>query len=167
MKKIENSSTAVNLQCIDAIEVSLFIEREGRRFYEKAAKRVQHPRVREIFKSLAREEKEHIQSLKAKAEFLRPALLKRARARTDVEEFIVRELKGKVFPDSVEADLEGVDSDLQALEIGIRSEQRSIEVLTELMNGERKIDVRAIFSHLLVEEKRHLAVLLEIKAAGF
>lgn len=84
-----------------------------------------------------------------------------------MEEFIVRELKGKVFPDSVEADLEGVDSDLQALEIGIRSEQRSIEVLTELMNGERKIDVRAIFSHLLAEEKRHLAVLLEIKAAGF
>jgi len=165
--KQKQSEAEVNLQCIDAIEVSLFIEREGLRFYEKAAKRVKHPRVREIFRSLAREEKEHIQSLKAKAEFLRPALLKKARARHDVEEFIARELKGQVFPDAAQAlgDLDGIDSDLKALDLGIGSEERSIAVLGRLMENERKIDVRAIFSHLLAEEKRHLAALLAVRQA--
>jgi len=163
--KEDQSESEVNLQCIDAIEVSLFIEREGLRFYEKAARVVKHPKVREIFRSLAREEKEHIQSLKTKAEFLKPALLKKARARHDVEEFIARELKGKVFPDAddPEAGLAGVKTDLEALELGIRSEQRSIDMLSQLMQDERKIDVRAVFSHLLAEEKRHLAALLEIK----
>ncbi len=36
-------------------------------------------------------------------------------------------------------------------------------MLSQLMQDERKIDVRAVFSHLLAEEKRHLAALLEIK----
>ena len=33
------------------------------------------------------------------------------------------------------------------------------------MKEEKKIDVRAIFSHLIVEEKKHLEALEEIKKA--
>ena len=40
---------------------------------------------------------------------------------------------------------------------------RSIEVLSQLIAREEKMDVRMIFNHLLVEEKKHLAVLEEIK----
>ena len=54
-------------------------------------------------------------------------------------------------------------NDLEALEIGIEAEKRSIEVLEQLIKREKKIDVRAIFSHLVVEEKRHLAALEELK----
>ena len=46
---------------------------------------------------------------------------------------------------------------------GIDAEMRSIEVLSQLMASEKKVDVRMIFNHLLVEEKKHLAVLEEIK----
>ena len=54
-------------------------------------------------------------------------------------------------------------SDFEALTIGIDSEMRSIEVLNQLMASEKKVDVRMIFNHLLVEEKKHLAVLEEVK----
>ena len=54
-------------------------------------------------------------------------------------------------------------SDFEALGIGIDAEMRSIEVLNQLMTSEKKVDVRMIFNHLSVEEKKHLAVLEEIK----
>ena len=61
------------------------------------------------------------------------------------------------------ANVPEVSTDLEALEIGIQSEKRSIEILEHLLGDERKIDVRAIFSHLLAEEKKHLAALEELK----
>ena len=54
-------------------------------------------------------------------------------------------------------------SDFEALSIGIDAEMRSIEVLSQLIAREKKMDVRMIFNHLLAEEKKHLAVLEEIK----
>ncbi len=161
----KNSDTEINLQCIDAIEVSLSIEKEGFIFYEKAARQAQNPKVKEIFRRLADEEKEHIQTLQAKAKFLQPALRRKRESGKGVESFIDRELKGKIFPlqEKGESTLPPVEDDMQALEIGIQSEQRSIEVLQGLLEKERKIDVRVIFSHLMVEEKKHLAALEELK----
>ena len=60
----------MSFQCIDAIEISLFIEKEGLSFYEKAAKNVFAPSVKSIFLRLAEEEREHIQALQTKLQFL-------------------------------------------------------------------------------------------------
>ncbi|PIQ96219.1 MAG: hypothetical protein COV67_10905 [Nitrospinae bacterium CG11_big_fil_rev_8_21_14_0_20_56_8] len=154
-----------SFQCADAIEVSLCIEKEGMVFYEKAAKHARNPKVRDIFGRLAREEKEHIHSLQEKAKFLQPAVSRKAISRKHVEEFISAELSGKVFP-VVKGKVTAVpqfQTDLEALQLGIESEMRSIEVLGRLMESEKKMDVRAIFSHLLAEERKHLAALEELK----
>ncbi len=154
----------MSFKCIDAIKVSLQIEKEGLSFYQAAAKTARDPRVIEIFSRLANEEKEHIQSLREKSQFLQPALSSKSAVREEVADFIAEELNGKVFPD--EKGAEGAakaQNDLEALDVGIESEKRSIEVLTRLMQQEKKIDVRAIFSHLLAEEQKHLKSLEEIK----
>ena len=70
--RVENYSGTSSFQCIDAIEISLFIEKEGFGFYEKAAKNVSDPRVRGIFLRLAEEERNHIQRYRAEAETLLP-----------------------------------------------------------------------------------------------
>ena len=75
----KNSSNS--FQCIDALEVSLSIEKQGFIFYDKAAKSATDPRVRDVFLYLANEEKEHIQSLQNKARFLQPALASKATSR--------------------------------------------------------------------------------------
>ena len=157
----------LTFQCIDAIEVSLHIEKQGLVFYEKASGLVTDPRVKQIFTQLAKEEKEHIQTLNVKAKFLQPAVSKRYEIRRQVDTFIAYELSGKVFPlvTGHGADIGDIKSDLEALDVGIESEKRSISVLTKLMKEEKKIDVRAIFSHLIVEEKKHLEALEEIKKA--
>ena len=43
-----------------------------------------------------------------------------------------------------------VESDFEALNIGINAEKKSIEVLSRLIVDEKKMDVRMIFNHLLV-----------------
>jgi rubrerythrin len=81
------------------------------------------------------------------------------------ENFIKNELIGKVFPVPTDDKNEAcaVENDLEALDIGIDAEKRSIEVLSQLAVDEKKMDVRMIFNHLLIEERKHLAALEELK----
>ena len=155
--------TTVSFQCVDAIEISLFIEKEGLGFYEKAAKNVSDPRVKDMFTRLAKEERDHIQTLQTKVRFLQPAISGKGKTRTHLDLFISNELKGKIFPASETKAVQNFKSDMEALEFGIESERRSIEVLSSLLENEKKLDVKVIFSHLIVEEKKHLALLEDLK----
>ena len=60
--------------------------------------------------------------------------------------------------------VEEFKNDIQALEYGIDSEKRSIQILSNLLANEKKLDVRIIFAHLVVEEKKHLLLLEELRA---
>jgi rubrerythrin len=153
----------VSFQCVDAIEISLFIEKEGLGFYEKAAKNVSDPRVKDMFTRLAEEEREHIQTLQTKVRFLQPAISGKGKKRRHLDLFVSNELKGKVFPVFETKAVQKFKNDMDALEFGIESEKRSIEILSSLLENEKKLDVKAIFSHLMVEEKKHLALLKDLK----
>jgi rubrerythrin len=155
-----------SFQCIDALELSLNIEKQGFLYYDNVVKSAVDPRVRDIFKRLADDEKEHLQSLQSKARYLQPALKsKTLRRNNKVESFIENEIIGKVFPTPMEYKGKTctAETDLEALNIGIDSEKKSIEILSQLVAGEKKMDVRVIFNHLLVEEKKHLIALEELK----
>ena len=154
---------SVSFQCVDAIEISLFIEKEGLGFYEKAAKNVSDPRVKNMFTRLAEEERDHIQTLQTKVRFLQPAISGKGKSRRHLDLFVINELKGKIFPASETKPAQNFTSDMEALEFGIESERRSIEVLSSLLENEKKLDVKAIFSHLVVEERKHLALLEDLK----
>ena len=157
-----------SFQCIDALELSLNIEKQGFLYYDNVVKSAVDPRVRDIFKRLADDEKEHMQSLQSKARFLQPALKsKTLRRNNKVESFIENEIIGKVFPAPMEYKSKTctAETDLEALNIGIDSEKKSIEILSQLVAGEKKMDVRVIFNHLLIEEKKHLVILEELKEA--
>ncbi len=162
----DKSMTGINFQCSDAIQVCMAIEREGISFYEQAAKKVSSPQVKEVFRRLAREEKEHSKTLQAKWKYLQPVVNKRSPFNEDVNSFIQNEVKGRVFPfsENNSVDVPELETDLGAIDFGIACEKRSIEILEHLQEHERKIDVKAIFSHLIAEEKKHLSALETLKA---
>ena len=166
-KKSKSESTpskqTVLFQSTDAIEISLFIEKKALGFYEKAANNVSDPRVKDMFTRLAEEERDHIQTLQTKVRFLQPAISGKGKSRTHLDLFVSNELKGKIFPASETKAVQNFSSDMEALEFGIESERRSIEVLSSLLENEKKLDVKVIFSHLMVEEKKHLALLEDLK----
>ena len=159
----KTGAVRASFQCVDAIEISLCIEKEGLLFYESAGKKVQDPQIRDMFSRLADEEREHIQILQEKARFLQPAIVSRTRSKEYLQQFIGEELEGKIFPAGKDFSAQNIHSDKQALELGIESEKRSIEMLQGLLEKERKLDVKVIFSHLLVEEKKHLSLLEDLK----
>ena len=152
-----------SFQCVDAIEISLFVEKEGLFFYELAGKKTKNPRVRKMFSQLANEEREHIQALQEKSRYLQPAISGQKRGNDDLLRFISQELKGKIFPPLTGSTAQNISDDKQALDLGIESEKRSIEMLQSLLDKEKKLDVKAIFLHLLVEEKKHLLMLQDLK----
>lgn len=168
MSNFEEDKTlaGINFQCSDALQVCMAIEREGISFYEQAAKKVSNPAVKEVFKKLAREEKDHSKTLQEKWKYLQPVVNRRAPFNEEVNNFIQNEVRGRVFPSSENdaVQVPELETDLGAIEFGIACETRSIEILEHLLDNERKIDVKAIFSHLIAEEKRHLAALEMLKA---
>ena len=126
-------------------------------------KNVFDPRVKDMFTRLAEEEREHIQTLQTKVQFLQPAISGQGKKRNHPDLFISNELKGKVFPASGTKVVQKFKSDMEVLEFGIGSEKRSIEILSSLLKNEKKLDVKTIFSHLMVEEKKQLALLKDLK----
>jgi len=157
------SPSEINFQCGDAIQVCMAIEREGISFYEQAIKKAKDPRVKDVFRRFGRDERDHAKTLQAKWKHLQPAVNKRSPTNEEVNRFIQNEVKGKVF-DLDPLQVPEMKTDLEAVEYGMACEKRSIEILGYLLNAERKIDVKAIFSHLLVEEKNHLSELETLKA---
>lgn len=131
-------------------------------FYRQAARKVKNQKVRDMFNQLAEQEKAHVESLREKARFLQPTLYKKSEGKT-IDRSTAQSLKGGIFPDT-EGKLAGtIKSDMDALDLGIESEERSIKALSDLLAEEKKLDVRAIFMHLIVEEKGHLATLRQLR----
>ena len=161
--ELTKDSQAISFQCMDAIEISLFIEKEGLGFYEKAAKNVSDLRVKGMFLRLAEEEREHIQTLQNKLQFLKPAISGKGKTKRKIDSFMSEELQGKIFPASANDLVKKFQNDFEALDYGIESEKRSIEILNNLLLNEKKLDVKSIFAHLVAEEKKHLALLEELK----
>jgi rubrerythrin len=128
-------------------------------FYKKAAGKVKDQKVRKMFTLLAEEEKGHIETLREKSRFLQPAITRKSEEKNHIQR-IAKNLKNNVFP---EIAFPKFESDLEALELGIESEKRSINALSGFLTEEKKLDVRAIFMHLIVEEKKHLVALRSLK----
>ena len=153
-----------SFKCADAIEISLFIEKEGLAFYEKAAKNVFEHKIKAMFLRLAEEEREHIQILQTKIQFLRPTIYAKAAKSETLVSFIREQIEDKIFPTFDKNFAKEFKNDLDVLEYGIECEKRSIQVLNDLLANEKKLDVKSIFAHLVVEEKKHLLLLEELKA---
>ena len=161
--ELVKDSRDISFQCVDAVEISLFIEKEGLAFYEKAAKNVFDSRLKDMFLRLAEEERMHIQTLQTKAQFLQPAISGKAKTRRRLDSFLSEQIKGKIFPTLELQVVNKFKNDTEALDYGIKAEQRSIETLNRLLENEKKLDVRTVFLHLLVDEKKHLALLEGLK----
>jgi len=167
-----NSNTdkpSPSLQCADAIEISLYIERKGIKFYERALESASAPRVKEIFTRLAQEEQDHKLSLQTKSQFLQPALRGKGIAKKPLDPEIESFVNEQIFKEGFFEAIGGgkIENDRQAIEIGIESEKQSIKIFKKLLELEKKMEVRAVFVHLLAEETRHLEILQAAKKECF
>jgi rubrerythrin len=149
-------------------------ERDGYRFYTEAARRTKHPRGKEMYEGLARDEMQHLhlflveyQAINKGQPFIDPqeAMEKDLKFDMDKPDFGLGlkkpqgaiEVSEKLFPDewSQEAKIGSLDDDLAALRFGMEIEERSYKLYEEAGGATSDPMAKQAYDFLVEEEKRH------------
>ncbi len=139
------------------LKAALDAERDGLEMYMKASERTLYPLGRQMFLSLAADEKSHIRMIEelAAGRDLKEALSE-AREGTPTQRMknAMSALKNVVTDDlSICAD------ELEVLRIGLDMEKRSYEFYTQAAKGAASKDERALCQKLAAEEGEHYKML--------
>jgi len=152
------------MEQVNALEIlreAMHLEKEGMRFYTKAAKCASNPRARQVFKRLAQDELGHLEKLELVYDNL-----------VETSEWLVMQdladssKGGQADVDVFEQGLgdEGLD-EFGAIETGIRAEKESIEFYKrsrdECGGGDHR--GKELFNWLISFEKQHLSLLQDLK----
>ena len=136
------------------------MEIEGKEFFENAAARMKHPRAKDMFTSLVKQEQRHVDVLTAEysrisdgkswapLEEMKSTASSYPRLSVFQDGDIKRAIK--VRPDAGE---------LEVLKIGIEVEQKSIEYYRNAGSASDDAKAREVFNWLVGEEAGHLTIL--------
>jgi rubrerythrin len=141
----------------DALRVAIETERQGLRFYTRAARLTRDAKGRKVFESLATEEKEHLGTLERRyAQLLEedPALEQRPTF------LFFKGAAGGLFAEGLDELRRGVD-DEQALRIGIACERGSHRFFKRYGDRFEDSEGKRIFLEFADEERMHLELLQE------
>jgi rubrerythrin len=127
----------------EILEMAVAREVDANRFYLTLAERVKKPRIKRIFEKLADEELEH----KAKLEL---EIMKTGKVVRDIK--ISAGFSGK-WPESVSLDVNMNFKDIVIM--GIKKEEASLKLYTELANMTSDANSRELFLALAQEETAH------------
>ena len=144
--------------------IAIAVERRGAAFYDTLARSSQNDSVKKAFLTLAAMEHQHIQTFQK----LLAAAPKTFGEGADAEEYAAyfkALVDSAIFNNDLATSelVTTVDSDKEALEVGVDAEKDSIlfyEQLQDIAAGDAAVDIGRIIS----EEKEHLRKLSEIKA---
>jgi Fur family ferric uptake transcriptional regulator len=153
----EEGATSEMLFARDALRIAIATERSGLEFYARAARITKDPRGRQVFQSLAEEEKHHLSELEQRYQRLldqdpqlesRPTFL-----------FFKGAANGLFARGADELLRDGID-DFEAYKIGIRCERGSHRFFKRY--GERFEDSegKQVFLEFAEEERNHLEMLI-------
>jgi rubrerythrin len=147
----------------ELLEVAIGIERNGMAFYQTLADKTGRREVKDIYKYLAGEEKKHLNTFQGISDSLGQA--KPPEIYTEEYMLYLKSLvDSAVFSNVAEAQqkAEKTLSEIEAIDTGIQAEKDSILFYTELQDLVRKQD-RKVILNILVEEKKHLRQLSELR----
>ncbi len=136
----------------DALCRGLDLETEGREFYLRCADGTTDKEGRGMFEHLANEEKVHYDKI--------AAVFREYDAKGFRDYVEEKGLMSGVFKDDVPGGrLSGKSDALDALNIGIAAEEKSIVLYENLSKTAPSREIRELFSKLVEEEKRHKNIL--------
>ena len=139
------------------LEISLKIERDGKRFYNELAKKVIDPKVSEFFQIMAKEEALHENQFK---NLIESKNIDRYGWEADImlRKFIDKEFKTDIFPSTKEvmAQLPKTEGIEKALELAMNAERIVGEFFRLLHNSCDDIEIKTLLTILEKSEYEHL-----------
>ncbi len=142
---------------IEILRGAVAMELEGEEFFSKAALRMKHPQAKDMFISLAKQERRHVRVLEEELRRLErgdswasPSSLEGSAA---TEDSVFREAEGEKGP------LGPKVGELAVLKFGMDVERKSIDYYRRAGSEVENAKAREVFNWLVGEEAGHLAIL--------
>ncbi|MEE8470783.1 MAG: ferritin family protein [Dehalococcoidia bacterium] len=147
----------------ELIDVAVGIERNGAVFYDSLANSTKDSAIRGIYKDLADREREHIeifQDMRGSAGDYQP----QETYTEEYESYLKALIDSNVFKDTNTATemAAKVNSDLEAIQIGLGAEKDSILFYIEMRDMIRRSE-RDVVSKVIEEEKSHVRQLMDLR----
>ena len=148
----------------ELLEISIKLERDGKRFYTELAKAVQDPVLKDFFKLMAREEAQHEKQFKDLLDSKKGKKLGWVN-NSSLRCFIDHEFQTDIFPPIKETlkDLPSLGGISKALDISIESERITGEFFRLLHSTCNDIEIKTLLTMLEKIEAEHLEKVLSLK----
>lgn len=131
----------VNPQVVEAIKMAIQLEKDGRAFFEEAANKAQRPLAKKMFKTLAKDEINHLHTFQKMFDSIITP--------TEWEELVKRPSKvGEVpvFQGEVGRKGEVAPSEIEALRIAMENERKAIDFFNRVAEETDNPQAREIFT---------------------
>lgn len=135
----------------EVIATAIEFEHFGREYYSKMMHLVDDPKAKLLMKSLGEDEKEH-------AAILEKELRKRGGKAVAPSKESIRKGLEEIFPEGPRKGSLAAKDSIEAIKLGIRTEQRSIMYYSKNANTKEK-GLNQVFKRLEKMELEHLALL--------
>lgn len=146
----------------ELLGVAIGVERRGIAFYDVMARSSDNPVAGRVFEHLAEMERQHLQLFQGMLS--QADKLEVSDTSPDNRDYLEALLASSVFTDDLATSemATRVSSDLEAVELAIVAEKDSILLYCQLRDV-MAAAVRDIFDRVMLEEKKHLGQLTQIK----
>ncbi|TYO94737.1 ferritin-like domain-containing protein [Desulfallas thermosapovorans] len=140
----------------EIVRLAVTIEKQGQKFYEIAAGKVDDPEIKGIFEYLAGEEKQHISDFESLGAKLSNDFTPNESYVGEYSDYIKALIDNHVFNhDNIDKLIDGITVTREALAIALRFEKDSILIFQELYNVVDDSG-REIIGKLINQEKQHI-----------
>jgi len=148
----------------ELLEISIKLERDGKRFYTELAKAVQDPILKDFLKLMAREEAQHEKQFKDLLDSKKGTKLGWEN-NSSVRYFIDHEFQTDIFPSIKETlkELPNLGGMRKALDIAVESERITGEFFRLLNSTCNDIEIKTLLTMLEKIEAKHLEKVLSLK----
>jgi rubrerythrin len=143
---------------LEILSNAMQVEIDGYQFYKLASEKTEDKKGKEVFSSLAEDEKKHYQILKGQYEKVRKTggiefINKKA-------EFFKSESPSPIFSEDFKKRIKDMHFEMSALSIGALLEKNSIEFYRKAGEQSEDKEVKDLFSYLVQWEQEHLKALI-------
>ncbi|MCE1245655.1 MAG: ferritin family protein [Firmicutes bacterium] len=159
-----------NYSGYEIVLLAIEIEKMGHMFYTRAEKLAITEEVKEMFRTMAKEELDHIKIINREIE----PMFKNEDDYTweneeNVSQYLTRTSGGSVFanPDSVKKLLEQVDTHEEAVELCLKGEKKAIAFYKKVMDQTSGEEGKTAIKRILDEEIKHVERLENLRKNSF
>ena len=143
---------------LEILSNAMQVEIDGYHFYKLASEKTKDEKGKEVFLSLAEDEKKHYQILKGQYEQLRKT--GGVEFRDKKVEFFKSDSPSPIFSEDFRKRIKDMHFEMSALSIGALLEKNSIEYYRKSAKESENEEIQKLFSYLVEWEEEHLKALI-------